>query len=86
MIYAHSHNVFSTTGRVYAFSKSLPHQTVQEKCYLCDVMHHNNMVISGHVFFNDMAASAYLYRIFHYNFNGARTAHSSSRAPPVLNS
>lgn len=83
MIYAHTHAGSGVTSS-YQPAKSSSHQTVQEKCYLCDVMHHNAMVVSTGVHLAASGAVLHLFNIVEYNFTSIRTAHTSSRAPPVF--
>jgi len=82
MIYAHQHNVARGT---YNISKSLSQQTVSEKCYLCDVMHHNVMDITAQVFFNHVTVAEHVFKNNKYNFTSIQLIQSSGRAPPLPN-
>jgi len=91
MIYAHSHpgsTALYGTAR-FAFQKghaekSAQQQTVQEKCYFCDVLHHNPMVVSAQAFFSPVHLTQHLFKAVAYDFDGTRRLHSSSRAPPSV--
>jgi hypothetical protein len=83
MVYAHQHNYAIGTSKTYSVSKNLSQQTVQEKCYLCDAMHHNFMVTASHIYFNPVAVASYVFKSVEYSFTSIQLILSSGRAPPV---
>lgn len=83
MVYAHQHNYVNYTGKIYNTSKSIPQQTVTEKCSLCDVMLHNAMVASVHVYFAPVAVTGHVYNKFEYSFTSIQLILSCGRAPPL---
>jgi hypothetical protein len=84
MIYAHQHNIVKRTAKTYRISKNIPQQTVKEKCYLCDAMHHNVMATTSQVYFNPVAVVGYIFKSVEYNFRSIQLILSSGRAPPML--
>ena len=82
MVYAHQHNVIKTLPAEGYSAKTIPHQTVAEKCYLCDVMHHNNMDVATQVYVCPVITSIYTYKTAHYGFTSIQLILSSGRAPP----
>lgn len=60
MVYAHQHNVIKSLPTAVYSAKTVPHQTVSEKCYLCDVMHHNNMAITTGLYWPGYYINLYL--------------------------
>jgi hypothetical protein len=80
--FAHQH--FANTGKTnHAFStKQKPQQSVREKCYLCDMMHHTPMVI-----FSD--ATPYVQFVIcntlytkQHSYTGIALILSAGRSPP----
>jgi hypothetical protein len=82
MIYAHQHNVVQIISKTHHFSKNQPKQTVKEKCYLCDVMHHNTMIVTSQVYFNPVKVIGHAFKNFEYNFKSIQLILSCGRAPP----
>lgn len=82
MVYAHQHPFTVSAKKIAGISKSAPRQTVKEKCYLCDVMHHNVMLASYQVYLNPMAVVRHAYKSVEYNFTSIRLILSGNRAPP----
>ena len=83
MVYAHQHNVVSNTDKAYNISKNIPQQTVKEKCYLCDVMHHHVMVTTSQVYFNPVVVASHIFKKTEYNFTSIQLILSGGRAPPL---
>jgi hypothetical protein len=82
MVFAHQHNIVNIPAKNYSYSKSIPQQTVTDKCSLCDVMHHNAMVINSQVYFNPVAVSFHVFKNVEYGFTSIQLILSSGRAPP----
>jgi len=83
MVNAHQHNVISNTGKTNNISKNIPQQTVKEKCYLCDVMHHHVMVTTSQVYVNPVMAVSLVFKNVEYNFTSIQLILSGGRAPPL---
>jgi hypothetical protein len=83
MVYAHQHNIINNTGKAYNISKNIPQQTVKEKCYLCDVMHHNIMVITSQVYVNPVMVAGHVFKKAEYSFTSIHLILSGGRAPPL---
>jgi len=85
MVYAHQHRIINGNGLNYGVAKNIPQQTVGEKCYFCDVMHHNSMVAASHTYLNAVAVVGHVYKSFEYNFTSIQLISSGGRAPPISN-
>jgi hypothetical protein len=83
MVYAHQHNIVVGTTKVYSLAKAQPHQTLTEKCSLCDVMNHNTMVNTTQGYTTPVAVSTHFYKVFNYTFTSIQLILSGGRAPPV---
>lgn len=83
MVYAHQHNIAAATAKVYSLSKEQPHQVVAEKCSLCDVMNHNNMIYTTQVYSTAVVVSTHYYEVFNYTFTSIQLILSYGRAPPA---
>jgi len=82
VIYTHSHQSNRTPGTV---QHSTSHQTLSEKCQLCDAMHHNAMVVNVSCNMPPAAVSRYHYKTVTYRFIRLSLILSTGRAPPVSN-
>jgi len=82
MVYAHQHVVASSGSGSNPVAKNVNHTAVHEKCSLCDVMHHNAMVASSHVFFNPVFVSGHVFESVSYSFKSIQLILSGGRAPP----
>jgi len=80
MVFAHQHNVAPKT---YSYAKGISQTTVTDKCYLCDVMHHNAMVISSNTYVNPIAVSFHVFKNTEYSFKSIQLILSGGRAPPL---
>jgi len=85
MVYAHQHNIVKNTVKSSCFPKNIPQQTVSEKCYLCDVMHHNAMVTNTQVYLNPVAVAGHVFKNVAYSFTSIQLILSGGRAPPLSN-
>jgi hypothetical protein len=85
MIYAHQHNVSKSTVKICNIPKNLTQQTVKEKCGLCDVMHHNSMVITNQVYLNPVTIAVHVFTQVQYSFTSISLILSGGRAPPSPN-
>jgi hypothetical protein len=82
MIFAHQHNIVNATPKTYSHVKGIPPTTVTDKCYLCDVMHHNAMVINSHVYFSPVVINFHVFKNVEYSFKSIQLILSGGRAPP----
>jgi hypothetical protein len=82
MVYAHQHSIINDIGGLCTISKNITQQTVKEKCALCDVMHHNSMVITAEVYFNPTIVAGHVFKSETYSFVSLRLIFSGGRAPP----
>jgi len=85
MVYAHQHPVSAGEGKVSESAKTSPHQILKEKCYLCDVMHHNAMDITTQMFSSPITVAVHVFKSNEYSFTSIQLILSSGRAPPLLN-
>jgi PP-loop superfamily ATP-utilizing enzyme len=85
MVFAHQHNISQGITKVYGISKNIQQQTVKEKCYLCDVMHHNSMVTASNVYFNAVTVAGHVFKSAEYGFTSIQLILSGGRAPPPSN-
>ncbi|MFI5138189.1 MAG: hypothetical protein ACHQIM_10205 [Sphingobacteriales bacterium] len=85
MVYAHRHSIVKGAGKSFGIAKNIPRHTVSEKCYLCDVMHHNTMVSTTQIYFNPVAAIGHVFKSVEYSFTSIQLILSCGRAPPSSN-
>nr|MCS3814122.1 hypothetical protein [Mucilaginibacter sp. X4EP1] len=82
MVFAHQHNINNIHPKTYSYTKGLSQTTVSDKCYLCDVMHHNTMVINSNTYFSSVAVSLHVFKNTGYSFKSIQLILSGGRAPP----
>lgn len=85
VLYGHQHSFVTGNAKSYSKMGDAPHQSVTEKCAICDVMHHNNMVVSNGTHFAPVAVIGYVYKSFEYNFTSIQLILAGGRAPPFSN-
>jgi hypothetical protein len=85
MVYAHQHSITTGVAIAHSISKKQAQQTVKEKCYLCDVMHHNAMVKTNQVRLNPITVITHVFKSVEYTFTSLQLILSGGRAPPVSN-
>jgi hypothetical protein len=85
MVYAHQHKSINNTSKSFYIPQKIPQQTVSEKCYLCDVMHHNAMVTNTQVYLNPVAVAGHVFKNVAYSFTSIQLILSGGRAPPLSN-
>jgi hypothetical protein len=81
ILYAHQHQNNNGVGKVSSLSFQ---QTITQKCQLCDAMHHNNTVLTHHVYFQPIVFSHWFFVNPTYDFISLSLILSSGRAPPVF--
>lgn len=83
MVYAHQHPGSAAAAKKFAVSKAFGrHQTIKEKCDLCDVMHNTAMLVSYQVYVNPANVAGHVYSTVDYDFTGARHIAAGNRGPP----
>ena len=83
MVYAHQHPGSAATVKQFAVSKNLAqHQTINDKCDLCDVMHNTAMLASYQVYLNPVNVAGHVYKTVDYNFTSIRLIAAGGRGPP----
>ena len=85
MVYAHQHKVLQKAWDSYnsTQTKHQPTTTLQEKCYMCDAMHHTAMVVDHYVYFHPVSSTEHLFKVGDYDFVSIALILSAGRAPPV---
>jgi hypothetical protein len=85
VVYAHQHKINAGSGhQTHSPVKNQSAQTVQEKCGLCDAMHHVNAVLDSAVSFNPNIVTNHFYQVYNYDFISIALVLSAGRAPPVI--
>ncbi len=83
MVYAHQHPGAPVNAKQFAVSKTLArHQTIKEKCDLCDVMHNTAMLASYQVYLNPVHVAGHVYKTIGYNFTSTGLIAAGGRGPP----
>jgi len=85
MVYGHQHNTGKGLPQNHSNSKNIQQQTVKEKCYLCDVMNHNSMVITSQAYFSPVTTTLHIFETVSYSFTSIQLIISGGRAPPFSN-
>jgi len=84
IIYTHQHKInASFTTKTKNESNSTSRTTVQEKCSVCDAMHHISAVIDSYSYFSPNIVTKHIYKIYNYDFVSIALILSAGRAPPV---
>jgi hypothetical protein len=83
MVYSHQHNTNPASVKTHSLSKDIRQQTIKEKCYLCDVMNHNTMVINTQVHLSPVTVACHFFKSVPYNFTSIQLILSGGRAPPI---
>lgn len=84
MVYAHQHNYAATASKVYSKVRGCAHQSVTDKCSLCDVMHHSAMLGAGNTYFCPVVVNHHFFRADTYNFTSIQLILAGGRAPPFM--
>ncbi|WP_214073871.1 hypothetical protein [Mucilaginibacter sp. dw_454] len=84
VVYAHQHKIVAgnTTNSKIAAQYG-PRTIVQEKCSLCDAMHHMSAVVSHYTYFSPNIVTKHFYKAYSYNFISIALVLAAGRAPPV---
>ncbi|WP_295674950.1 hypothetical protein [uncultured Mucilaginibacter sp.] len=82
MVFVHQHPDSAGAARIYTHSKTADHQIVKEKCYMCDVMHHNAMMATYQVFLKPVPFIAHSFNVCEYKISALKLISAGGRAPP----
>ncbi|HTH82234.1 MAG TPA: hypothetical protein VL490_04845 [Mucilaginibacter sp.] len=84
VVYAHQHKITAGNGtKTYRPANAQAGTTIQEKCALCDAMHHTNAVMSTYAYVSPNIVTKHFYRVYNYDFISIALVLSAGRAPPV---
>jgi len=84
VIYTHQHKIVARTGTTAKIETNSTSRTiVQEKCFVCDAMHHIAAVISHYSYFSPNIVTKHFYKAYNYDFISIALILSAGRAPPV---
>ena len=86
MVYTHQHLFIKGIAKTAnsAVHDHQQHQTVKEKCYMCDVMHHQAAVIDSPSYFSPQVIALHFFKAPVYSFVSMGLVLAAGRAPPVL--
>ncbi|WP_299360096.1 hypothetical protein [Mucilaginibacter sp.] len=85
IIYTHQHKIAANSKtKTHGLAKIPARTIVQEKCSLCDAMHHTTAVINKYTYFSPNIVTQHFYKVYNYAFVSIALILSSGRAPPVL--
>ncbi|MCC8425037.1 hypothetical protein [Mucilaginibacter sp. UR6-11] len=83
-VYTHQHKVIAgIAAKTRGVAKNQSRTVVQEKCSMCDAMHHTNAVINTYTYFSPNIVTKHFYRVYNYDFVSIALILSAGRAPPV---
>jgi hypothetical protein len=81
IVYSHHHH--NSGPAVTKAAQRSSHQTVSEKCQLCDAMNANHMMLNSNVYSSAPLLSYHLFTAGRYSFVSISLILSSDRGPPV---
>ncbi|WP_143014103.1 hypothetical protein [Mucilaginibacter pineti] len=84
MVYTHQHLLVKGITKTAHVNYGHQHQTITEKCYMCDAMHHHNAVIDTPLYVVPQTAIGYVFKACHYNFVSISLVLAAGRAPPAI--
>lgn len=85
MLFAHQHKIAAGHNhKTNQLANNKAGTTVQEKCSLCDAMHHTNAVVEYFVYYSPNIVTKHFYKAYNYNFISIALVLAAGRAPPVL--
>ena len=81
----HQHNILKETKSTPGIDKQNPEPTttLQEKCYLCDAMHHTAMVLNHPSYYHPIVVTDHIFKVGDYNFKSIALILAAGRGPPV---
>lgn len=84
VVYTHQHLFIKGITKTSYTANDHHQQTVKEKCYLCDAMHHQVAIIDNPFHFDAQIAVPYFFKACNYSFVSIGLILAAGRAPPVL--
>jgi hypothetical protein len=85
VVYAHQHKITAGNGtKSYHVAHAPSGTIIQEKCALCDAMHHTNAIINTYTYTSLNIVTKHFYKVYNYDFISIALVLSAGRAPPVL--
>lgn len=57
--------------------------TLQEKCHLCDAMHHTAMILNHPLNYSPIVVTDHIFKVGDYNFKSISLILAAGRGPPV---
>ncbi|GAA4099739.1 hypothetical protein [Mucilaginibacter panaciglaebae] len=84
IVYTHQHKIIAGIGtKAKIESKNTSHTIVQEKCSICDAMHHINAIVDHYSYFGPNIVTKHFYKGYKYAFVSIALILSAGRAPPI---
>jgi hypothetical protein len=84
VVYSHQHKIgAAVTAKTKIEANYSPRSIVQEKCSICDAMHHINAVVNQHTYFSPNIVTKHFYLVYKYDFVSIALLLAAGRAPPV---
>ncbi|MEO8884450.1 MAG: hypothetical protein ABI367_00190 [Mucilaginibacter sp.] len=85
MAMVHQHKLLKQTSITYSINKHqhIPVTTVQEKCYLCDTIHHTAAILNNTIYCSAITAIPYIYKVGDHAFISISLILASGRGPPI---
>ena len=84
MVLVHQHKTMRRATYSVTKSQHKPATSIQEKCDMCDAMHHTAMVLTQQVYHFSVSAQDHVFKQGDYDFVSISLILSSGRAPPVV--
>ncbi|RZA03686.1 MAG: hypothetical protein EOP47_01815 [Sphingobacteriaceae bacterium] len=81
----HQHNILKSNKSISGITKhnQVPSTILQEKCPLCDAMHHTAMVFEQVSYHHPLIASNHIFKVGDYNFKSISLILAAGRGPPA---
>ncbi len=85
IVAVHQHNILKQNQPSASITKHQPGTTttLQEKCYLCDAMHHTAMVFDQTSYYHPIVVTNHIFKVGDYNFKSISLILAAGRGPPV---
>jgi hypothetical protein len=82
----HQHDILKPSQSILSVAKhkQAPATTLQEKCYLCDAMHHTAMVLNHPSYYHPIVVTDHIFKVGDYNFKSISLILAAGRGPPVI--
>ncbi|WP_183562471.1 hypothetical protein [Mucilaginibacter sp. SP1R1] len=83
MVYIHQHQFIKDSIKT-SYTSEHQQQTVKEKCYMCDAMHHQAAIMDSPFHFGPQIAAIHFFKASDYDFVSMSLVLAAGRAPPLL--